>query len=294
MRYGYALPMVLFAATLQSCSLDIELGCTRAAECADDEFCRAGRCVPALGVVPLSPSEAVRTSSTRTFEHDAGLDGFLDGDHVVFDRLECEGGEMPTSSTLVLNEILVNVPSGLQGDANGDGIRHAHDDEFLELVNIGERPLIMTGVSIANDRSVRFVFPPYCLHPLTAAVVFGGIEPGATPPSGPGFEAFVSERRFAYANDGGTARILDATDREILRLDYGRSPAQSLALFPELYGQRYITHGELADGRLMSPGTCADGHSIRTGCPDLREVADAGDAGVDPGGSDASADAQNP
>ena len=34
---------------------------------------------------------------------------------------------------LIINEVLYDPPSGIEGDANGDGIREAQEDEFIEL-----------------------------------------------------------------------------------------------------------------------------------------------------------------
>ena len=38
---------------------------------------------------------------------------------------------------LIINEVLYDPPSGISGDANGDGIREAQEDEFIEFVNLG-------------------------------------------------------------------------------------------------------------------------------------------------------------
>ena len=40
-------------------------------------------------------------------------------------------------AAIVINEFLADPPSGLVGDANQDGTRHASQDEFVELFNKG-------------------------------------------------------------------------------------------------------------------------------------------------------------
>jgi len=99
-------------------------------------------------------------------------------------------GSVPASSTsLALNEILWDpAVSVADGDANGDGSRHPHHDEFIELLSTATAAVDLSGVSLA-DRSgatsgPRFVFPCGATLPAGRAVaVFGGGTPMGQPTS---------------------------------------------------------------------------------------------------------------
>ena len=41
------------------------------------------------------------------------------------------------AANVVISEVLADPPSGLAGDANGDGVRNGYEDEFIELYNTG-------------------------------------------------------------------------------------------------------------------------------------------------------------
>ncbi|MDP6699403.1 MAG: lamin tail domain-containing protein, partial [Candidatus Latescibacteria bacterium] len=72
-------------------------------------------------------------------------------------------------------EILSDPPQGLSGDANGDGRRHAFEDEFVELHNAGPAPIDLGGCRLADDKRPIFSFPASTiLSPDARAVVFGG------------------------------------------------------------------------------------------------------------------------
>lgn len=274
--------LVLIALLQGACLPGVEHQCLRASDCAPRDFCRAGECVPAVGITTPTPHEAVRSSGTTIFDFDADPEVIADQDSDPVEELDCSGGQLPTSQNLALNELLVHVPPGPEGDANGDGLRHAHDDEFIELVNRGAAPLIMTGVGITNDASLRFTFPPLCLLPLEAAVVFGGIEAGAPLAAEEGVHPFIADRRFAYANDGGRVRILDANAGILIQVDYGRSPPQSLVLEPEIFGEIYVPHKTLAPEALFSPGRCADGRPLSTRCVEEQPFDEGADVGPEP------------
>ncbi|HEU4388260.1 MAG TPA: lamin tail domain-containing protein, partial [Blastocatellia bacterium] len=82
------------------------------------------------------------------------------------------------SVPIVINEFLADPPTGSAGDANGDGVTNATQDEFVELVNAGSTPLAVGGFTISDATSVRFTFPSgKVIPPGEAAVVFGGGTP---------------------------------------------------------------------------------------------------------------------
>lgn len=277
----HALLVALLAFSV-ACQPVMDSECKSLRDCPEGLFCQLGACVDLSAnasqeSTPLAASDAPAPSMDAGTAEDATA--FIDAP-TENGPTEAAPDEPPpppcpdapdapaaNADSLVLNELLAKVPMGPDGDANADGVRHFHDDEFVELVNISDQTIDLTDVTILNDTHVRFTFPPTCLEPLHAAVVFGGIEPGADLPAGEGYESFVADTRFAYADGGGRAVVRDASGDPIADYTYGAHPAQSLNLNLDLHGDHYVSHGELSDDEaLFSPGTCSNGQPFPTGC----------------------------
>lgn len=252
------------AMMLTSCQPGWDSQCISSADCPATEFCKLGVCTDLSDRDPGAESPlGVGDDPADSPVPDGGR--FADADHSP--DHPCPEAEPASKDNLVLNELLANVPQGPDGDANDDGVRHYHDDEFVELVNTADDTIDLTGVAILNDTDVRFTFSEFCLDPLHAVVVFGGIEPGAEPPRGEGFESRISETWFRYAQNGGRAVIRDAEGHTIAEHSYGSHPAGSLNLDGDLDGNSYAPHRDVDDdGALFSPGTCADGRPFPSGC----------------------------
>ena len=209
------------------------------------------------------------------------------------DGIECRFGSDPASASslpairtpmgdadIVVNEYLADVPQDLEaGDVNGDGTRGTSQDEFIELVNISNAYLDISGYRLhdAGNTTVRFTFPssPFrtIVPPGDAVVVFGGgdvSEFGGT---------FGNCRRngllFASTASGGLSlndtgdtiqfKTPDGVDA-ITDTVYGSgkpapAPAdQSATRSPDSTGG-FIAHAHAAgaEGALFSPGTMLDG-----------------------------------
>ncbi|HEX8089040.1 MAG TPA: lamin tail domain-containing protein, partial [Blastocatellia bacterium] len=54
------------------------------------------------------------------------------------------------TGSLAINEYMADPPPGPVGDANGDGVRDAAQDEFIELVNTTAAPLDISGFTISD------------------------------------------------------------------------------------------------------------------------------------------------
>lgn len=103
----------------------------------------------------------------------------------------------------LITEILYSVPTGSDGDANGDGTRSATGDEFIELVNPHDKAINLKGYTITDSREVKyeddpaakpgpdgqkpkkakvlkpqmeFTFPDLTLQPGEVIVLFNGFE----------------------------------------------------------------------------------------------------------------------
>ncbi|HGY55091.1 MAG TPA: T9SS type A sorting domain-containing protein [Caldithrix abyssi] len=77
---------------------------------------------------------------------------------------------------LLINEVLVDPATSVEdGDANGDGVRHAQEDEFVEFINVSGSPLDLTGWKVGDDERIDFQFPDgYVLEPYDFLTIFGG------------------------------------------------------------------------------------------------------------------------
>ncbi len=262
---GCLLVTIPFLATLllTACKPDFTQECTASMDCPEPLFCRMGVCTDLSPTEP-STETPLGVDASQTSYDDAGVGDDTGPPH------PCPDAPPASADNLVLNEFMANVPQGPEGDANQDGERHFHDDEFVELVNRSDKTIDLTDVDILNDDALRFTFPELCLKPLHAVVVFGGIEDRASPPAGEGFKSLVSDTWFRYAQGGGRVVIHDARGETIADHTYESHPPGSLNLNPDLSGNDYIAHPDVAadDDALFSPGTCADGRPFTSGCLD--------------------------
>jgi uncharacterized protein (TIGR03437 family) len=184
---------------------------------------------------------------------------------------------------LVINEILADVPPddpatvAVEGDANRDGARSADDDEFVELVNISQTAVDISGLTVADATTRRYTFPANTsLAAGRALVVFGGGT--TTPDDAPAFGgAGVFHAASLGLNDAGDTVSLriafNSGEFTIAAQSYGTAapnaphapPDQSLTRTPDAArdstGDNFVAHTLAPDAatRVFSPGTRADG-----------------------------------
>ena len=83
-----------------------------------------------------------------------------------------------THAQLLINEFYADVAVGLVGDANGDGVRSAREDEFIELVNPTDTSLHLKDFTLWVSNSLRHEFIENTILPAQSAIViFGGGQP---------------------------------------------------------------------------------------------------------------------
>ena len=84
--------------------------------------------------------------------------------------------QMPQS--IIINEVLADPASDpINGDANGDGIRHSQHDEFVELANVSSDTVDMTGWMLGDDELLDYTFPDnYKIAPGHIVVLFGAVN----------------------------------------------------------------------------------------------------------------------
>ena len=162
---------------------------------------------------------------------------------------------------MIINEILADPPSDLSGDSNGDGLRSATDDEFVELVNVSNDTVDLSGLTLSDAYSARFTFPAgTALAPGQAVLVFGGGDVAT-------FKSFGNTLVFAskglgLSNAGDKVTLRDATGRSVNEVEFGPEGGQDRSLVRERDGDPkspMIAHPGTAP---HSAGTKSDGSSF--------------------------------
>jgi len=144
-----------------------------------------------------------------------------------FTQVHYFGRAIPVAQ-MIINEVIFDIPVDdsstipIEGDANGDGVRSARGDEFVELFNAGTGTVNIGGYQIL-ERNMRpvFTFPDTTeLPPNTYAVVFGGVGPGgfgAGLPAGVRFFAArpgQADSGFSYSSS--KTNLLSSSDNVVL------------------------------------------------------------------------------
>jgi hypothetical protein len=188
----------------------------------------------------------------------------------------------PQAAHLVINEYLADPPDGPSGDANGDGLRDANQDEFVEIVNASPAPLSIAGFTIRDSAQIRFTFPPGSLIPPgEAAIVFGGGSPkGAFGNAAANSLVFAAGGAGLSLNNGGDSIIIrDNNNAEVARRDYPAADGnanQSVTRSPDVSGG-FVAHTAAAssEGALFSPGTLTSGRPFVSADPIIISISPA-------------------
>ena len=169
-------------------------------------------------------------------------------------------GEGRAHAAILINEVLAD-PSASSGDANGDGVIHSAQDEFVELVNTAVASVSLAGWSLSDLVGTRHTFAATSAVPgLGLFVVFGGGSPQ-------GFlnVAVASSGGLSLNNGGDTLKLRDDHLLVIDALIYGAEGGMDVSLtrFPDATGS-FVKHtsvssaafspGKTVDGRLTVPG----------------------------------------
>jgi hypothetical protein len=171
----------------------------------------------------------------------------------------------------VLNEVLYDPPSGIDGDANSDGIRDPNEDEFVEFVNTTSSCIDISGCKIFDDDSYASLTHKHqfsnntFVNPNQAVVVFGGPQGSSFNPSsfGNSLVFAASEAVMNLNNSGDKMYLTDSLNNIIIEFDINplsESPNESYTRNPDLTGG-FEQHSNVS-GTLFSPGKRADGSSF--------------------------------
>jgi uncharacterized protein (TIGR03437 family) len=173
---------------------------------------------------------------------------------------------------IMLNEILIDPPDGIAGDANHDGTRSSSDDEFVELVNRSARDINLEGYELwtrgsnnATDVLRHRFSSGTVLAAGTAAVVFGGGAPNPNHPAFGGASIFrASSGGLSLTNSGGLVLVKDPSGSIFSFQLYGNNTGlrgdlnQSITRSPDITGSLAL-HQVATGGASFSPGTRLDG-----------------------------------
>jgi hypothetical protein len=177
---------------------------------------------------------------------ETAVSGWLREKVCVPSSFSCADIPVPQGPTVIINEVLADPPQGLAGDLNGDGVRHHHEDEFVELKNLTGQAVDISGWTLSDNVMVRFTFPSgTVIAPNSYVVVFGGGDVSAFRglPNVPVFAASdalslnnngdsvtIATRdgevvdAMSYANEGGRARPLVRMSPEGSAFQMGTTP----------------------------------------------------------------------
>lgn len=180
-------------------------------------------------------------------------------------ELVIEDDDVPFEISLIINEVLYDPSnSGLDGDANGDGVYSQAEDEFIEIVNLSSQPADLSGYTIFDDENLAIneanhtIPSGTIIQPGKSIVIFGGGAPkgnfgGATIQTS-------TSGDFNMNNAGDNITIKDASGKIVLTFDiepYSNNPNESYTRNPDLTGE-FEQHSNVND-KLFSPGTKTDG-----------------------------------
>ena len=169
---------------------------------------------------------------------------------------------------LIINEVLYDPPSGIEGDANGDGTREAQEDEFIEFVNLGGT-LDLSGYTVHDNAQERHVFPQGTIIPSGGVLVlFGGGNPSGT--FGNAIVQTASAGILNMNNAGDFVTLYNTNGEVVLTFDIeplSNNPNESYTRYPDLNlepgddGILFYQHAGIGEalGAFFSPGTKIDG-----------------------------------
>lgn len=176
---------------------------------------------------------------------------FVDDVIIAADGIETGPGPSPEGE-LLINEILAAPPAGY--DANGDGVISSTQDEFVELVNVGDAALDLSGATLEDAVRTRFTFEEgIVLQPNEALVVFGGGFPANVP------ALAFSSGGLGLNNTGDTVRVRRRDGELLAEASYGRLSGQSWVRRQDAVAATDLVPHVSFGGLVASPGQRSDG-----------------------------------
>ncbi|MDZ4241574.1 MAG: lamin tail domain-containing protein [Candidatus Omnitrophota bacterium] len=157
---------------------------------------------------------------------------------------------------IFIHEILADPPSGIAGDANGDGAGSTTQDEFVEVYNSSATQADISGWSLSDSVKTRHVFGPGSIVlPHDLLVIFGGGTPQLT---GVNWQ-IASTGTLGLNNSDDRVSLFDQNGLLVDEFAYGSEAGadESLVRSPEGDAGGFVKHRSLegAGDRRFSAGT---------------------------------------
>ncbi len=150
---------------------------------------------------------------------------------------------------VLISEVLADPPSGISGDANGDGIVSSSQDEFVELYNHSAFAVDLQGWSIADALKERHVFAPESLiEPWSTVVVFGGSQAVFSDP----FWFTASTGGLGINNTADSIKLYDEGDALVDEFQFGPEGGFDVSLVR--INPAYDSEIQQSQGKPFSPG----------------------------------------
>lgn len=207
-------------------------------------------------VAPISPNDPVDPTEIL---------GCTDPNAVNFNSNANTDDGCCQYNSLLLNEVLYDPSnSGLDGDANGDGEYVHNEDEFVELVNVSNSNLDISGYEFYDNTNLilgmpNHVVPPGTILPsMKAYVVFGGGIPIGD--FGGAIVHTASASVLNLNNSSDTLTIKNDIGETVIVFDVealSNNPNESYSRLPDICGD-FVQHNSTSLG-LFSPGTKSNG-----------------------------------
>jgi hypothetical protein len=179
----------------------------------------------------------------------------------------------PACIPLIINEVLFDPASDdpgtteIEGDANGDAVRDALADEFIEFYNNSSAPLDISGYTISDIAALRHTFPPSTVIPANGVlIVFGGSTPTGT--FGGAIVQTASEGELNLSNGGDIITVRNPSGTEVVVFDSSSimvsvSSDQSVTRSPDITGN-FVLHTGANASLSYSPGLMVSGAVLTT------------------------------
>lgn len=172
-----------------------------------------------------------------------------------------EDDDVAATAQFIFNEICYDPSnSGLDGDANGDGVYTQDDDSFLELYNPSSRDFNLNGWEVWDDTlsgTLQYTFPDTIIPANGALVLFGGGNPTG---NFGGAVVLNAGTGLNFNNTGEVIGIKDPNGNWYLTYNtepLSNNPNESYTRNPDITGN-FEQHSDNTP-LLFSPGTKVDG-----------------------------------
>lgn len=169
-------------------------------------------------------------------------------------------------SQIIINEIYADVATNLIGDANGDGTRSAKEDEFIELFNLTDVPIDLSGYTVTISETVKHQFAEGAiLPPKNFLVIFGAGTPRGL--FGNSQIILASTGNLSLSNSGATVLLKDTNEVIVDSISYAELNIDaSWVRTPEFTGN-LLPHTQRPDafGTPFSPGTLTNSFPYNNG-----------------------------